>query len=128
VIIGAASAVIVLGILRGTVFGQIKTLDALTTTYGLTWLVALVLALFTFYWGYRVIGAALARFEAFRSRPGRAARRVGQPGHGRPDHGHQAEEPVRAPPVPRDLHLHDPHALRVLTGPSRHDGAEIAPS
>jgi uncharacterized membrane protein len=65
VILGAASAVIVLGILRGTVFGQIKSVDALTTTYGLTWLVALVLALFTFYWGYRVLGAALARFTAF---------------------------------------------------------------
>jgi len=65
VIVGAAASVIVLGILRGTVFGQIKSLDALTTTYGLTWLVALVLALFTFSWGCKVIGAALARFNAF---------------------------------------------------------------
>jgi uncharacterized membrane protein len=65
VITGAASAVIVLGILRGTVFGQIKSVDALTTTYGLTWLVALVVTLFTFYWGLKVIGGALERFNAF---------------------------------------------------------------
>ena len=37
---GVAVAVIVLGILRGTVFGQIKSLDALGTQYGVTWLVA----------------------------------------------------------------------------------------
>jgi uncharacterized membrane protein len=65
VIIGAASAVIVLGILRGTVFGQIKSLEALGTTYGLTWLLALVLSLVTFWWGLKVIGGALDRFNAF---------------------------------------------------------------
>jgi len=62
---GAASAVIVLGILRGTVFGSIRSLDAVTTTYGLTWLVALGLALVTFVWGVRFIGGALERFNAF---------------------------------------------------------------
>jgi uncharacterized membrane protein len=66
VIIGAASAVIVLGILRGTVFGPIRSLDVLFgTAYGITWLVALALALLTFFWGYRVIGAAVERLTAF---------------------------------------------------------------
>ena len=49
-------AVIVLGVLRGTVFGQIKSADDLFgTAYGLTWLVALVLAIATFLWGRFVI-------------------------------------------------------------------------
>ena len=65
VIMGAATAVIVLGILRGTVFGQIKSFEALTTAYGLTWLVALVLSLVTYYWGLRVITPAVERFNAF---------------------------------------------------------------
>ena len=65
VIMGAATAVIVLGILRGTVFGQIKDLDALTTTYGLTWLLALILSIVTYYWGLRVITPAVERFNAF---------------------------------------------------------------
>ena len=65
IITGAAAAVIVLGILRGTVFGSIKTLDALTTTYGLTWLFALALTVFTFFWGLKVIIGALEKFNAF---------------------------------------------------------------
>jgi uncharacterized membrane protein len=65
IITGAAMAVIVLGFLRGTVFGSIKSVDALTTTYGLTWLFALVLAIFTFFWGLKVIVGALERFNAF---------------------------------------------------------------
>lgn len=77
VLIATASAVIVLGILRGTVFGSIRSVDALTTTYGLTWLVALVLALATFYWGVKVIGGALERFSAFD--PARAAMADGRP-------------------------------------------------
>ena len=49
-------AVIVLGILRGTVFGQIKDADSLLgTAYGITWLVALVVAIATFLWGRFVI-------------------------------------------------------------------------
>ena len=63
VIKGAAIAVIVFGILRGTVYGPIKSLDALTTAYGMTWLVALVLALFTFYWGVKVLGGAIGRLD-----------------------------------------------------------------
>ena len=43
--------VILLGILRGTVFGNIRTVDYLFgSTYGWTWLVALVAALATFAW------------------------------------------------------------------------------
>jgi len=53
--------VILLGILRGTVFGQLRSLDALTTAYGITWLVALVFAIGTFVWGLRVIGPSLER-------------------------------------------------------------------
>lgn len=61
----AAGAVIVLGVLRGTVFGSIRNLDALTTTYGLTWLAALVVGVFTLFWGVRVMGGAIQRFNAF---------------------------------------------------------------
>ncbi len=59
-----AGAVILLGILRGTVFGQIKSLDALGTTYGLTWLLALVFATGTFMFGLRVIGPSLERLAS----------------------------------------------------------------
>lgn len=49
-------AVIILGIVRGTVFGPIRDTDALFgTAYGLTWLVALVVATATFLWGRYVI-------------------------------------------------------------------------
>jgi uncharacterized membrane protein len=65
VIMGAATAVIILGILRGTVFGPIRSVDALTTAYGLTWLLALVVTLVTYWWGLKVIGGALERFNAF---------------------------------------------------------------
>ncbi|HLO34986.1 MAG TPA: hypothetical protein VK194_02850 [Candidatus Deferrimicrobium sp.] len=65
VLLRVAPAVIILGFLRGTVFGSIRSLDALTTTYGLTWLVSLVVASFTLYWGVKVIGGALVRFNAF---------------------------------------------------------------
>jgi hypothetical protein len=35
------------------------------TAYGITWLVALVVAVVAFFWGLNVIGAAVARFNAF---------------------------------------------------------------
>ena len=60
----AAMGVITLGILRGTVFGSIRSLDALTTAYGITWLVALVVATGTFLWGKRVIEPAIGRMNA----------------------------------------------------------------
>ncbi len=59
-----AMAVIVLGILRGTVFGPIKSLDALTTAYGITWLVALAFAIGAYFWGERVVGTAIERMNA----------------------------------------------------------------
>ena len=64
VIPGAAIAVIVLGILRGTVWGRIHGLDALGTTYGILWLLALVLAIATFAFAKVVIEPAIARINA----------------------------------------------------------------
>jgi uncharacterized membrane protein len=49
-----AVATMVLGFLRGTVFGSIRTFDALGTPYGLTWLVALLAAVVTYALGLRL--------------------------------------------------------------------------
>ena len=51
-----ALAVLLLGVLRGTVFGPITTFDALWTTYGITWLVALVATIAIAVNGARFIG------------------------------------------------------------------------
>ena len=59
-----AMAVIALGILRGTVFGPIQSLEALGTAYGITWLVALVLAIGAYLWAERMIRPALDRMNA----------------------------------------------------------------
>jgi uncharacterized membrane protein len=59
-----APIVIVLGVIRGTAFGPIRSLDALTTAYGVTWLVALVAALLTWAWARFRIEPALARMNA----------------------------------------------------------------
>jgi uncharacterized membrane protein len=64
VIPGAAMGVIVLGILRGTVWGPIKSTDILTSTYGLTWLVALILAIATFAFAKRVLEPAIMRLNS----------------------------------------------------------------
>jgi uncharacterized membrane protein len=64
VLVRAAMAVIALGILRGTVFGPIKSVDMLTSSYGLTWLLGLVAATLTFLWGTRVLAASIARMNA----------------------------------------------------------------
>lgn len=72
-------ATIVLGILRGTVWGPIKGADVLFgTAYGITWLVALVVAVGLVGYGQMVI-------EPFRERLGRASQEearvlVGQAG------------------------------------------------
>ena len=50
-----APAVIILGVIRGTLLGPIKGVDDLLGIYGLTWLVALVVATATFLWGRFVI-------------------------------------------------------------------------
>ena len=48
--------VIILGVIRGTLLGSIHDLnDLVETAYGLTWLVALVVAIATFLWGRYVI-------------------------------------------------------------------------
>ena len=72
----SGSLVVLLGIVRGTVLGPIKSLDALLgTAYGLTWLTALVIALFLTIWGARwhdrVVGPI---WEGDQARPGVAAR------------------------------------------------------
>jgi uncharacterized membrane protein len=59
-----AIAVIALGIIRGTLFGPIDGLDDLTTAYGMTWLVALVLAIVTYFWAELMIGPAIERMNA----------------------------------------------------------------
>jgi uncharacterized membrane protein len=63
VIAPVAGLVILLGIIRGTVFGPIKSLADLGTSYGITWLIALVVAIATFYWGLRVIGRAIEKLN-----------------------------------------------------------------
>jgi uncharacterized membrane protein len=60
-----APAVIVLGVIRGTLLGPINTFaDILGTGYGVTWLVALVAATATFLWGRFVIVPATQRLAA----------------------------------------------------------------
>lgn len=58
-------AIIVLGIIRGTVLGPIDTVqDIVGTAYGLTWLVALLLTVGVFAWGLVVLEPALHRMDA----------------------------------------------------------------
>lgn len=67
VIPGVALATIVLGFLRGTLFGPIKDVAALSTDYGLYWVIGLIVALATFAWGFLVIrplGQRLTRESA----------------------------------------------------------------
>jgi uncharacterized membrane protein len=65
-----APAVIVLGIVRGTVFGPIHDTTALFgSAYGLTWLLALIVAIATFLWGRFVIVPATRALGAARLNP-----------------------------------------------------------
>jgi len=59
-----AGAVILLGIIRGTLFGPIKSLEALTTAYGITWMVGLAFAIGAHMWAERMIAPALERMNA----------------------------------------------------------------
>ena len=52
--------VLLLGILRGTVFGRIQSVDKLFTTYGIVWMIALVFTLGLIFTGARYMGPALA--------------------------------------------------------------------
>ena len=54
-----ALLVLLLGILRGTVFGRITSFDALFTTYGIVWMIALVFTLGLIFSGARYMGPAL---------------------------------------------------------------------
>ena len=57
---GVAGLVVLLGILRGTVFGPIDSVERLFgTAYGLTWLVALVVAIGLVVHGARSLGPAI---------------------------------------------------------------------
>src|SRR5262245_30647226 len=65
------SLVLILGIIRGTLFGPIQSLDLIfTTAYGITWLVALLATLALFANGARNIGPS---FAALRDSPDFAA-------------------------------------------------------
>ena len=64
VILPVAVLTILLGVIRGTVFGPIKSLEELGTIYGITWLVALVAAIATLYWGLRVLSPAVEKLNA----------------------------------------------------------------
>ena len=67
-------AIIVLGIVRGTVLGPIDGLDALFgTAYGVTWLVALVATVGTYLYGFLVLVPAIRRMEAVPVGPDGAA-------------------------------------------------------
>jgi uncharacterized membrane protein len=59
-----AGAVIVLGFIRGTFFGQINSLERLTTAYGITWLVGLAFAIGAYVWAERMVGPAIERMNA----------------------------------------------------------------
>ena len=60
-----APAVIVLGVIRGTLLGPIKSTDFLfATSYGITWMVALVAAVLTFLWSKMVIVPAVRSMDA----------------------------------------------------------------
>jgi hypothetical protein len=64
IIPAVAGGVILLGIIRGTVLGNVKSLGDLGSPYGITWLVALIVAIATFWWGLRVITPAIDRLNA----------------------------------------------------------------
>jgi hypothetical protein len=51
--------VIGLGFIRGTVFGPIKSLEVLTTAYGITWLVALLVTIALYLWAFTIYTGAL---------------------------------------------------------------------
>jgi len=59
-----ALLVILLGILRGTVFGQLKSLDdVIGTAYGQTWLVGMIVAILTFAWAEAAIAPNIAKLN-----------------------------------------------------------------
>jgi uncharacterized membrane protein len=62
--------IILLGFIRGTLLGPIKSLDFLFgSAYGLTWLVALIATITTYLWGLFVIIPALRVMDAIPLNP-----------------------------------------------------------
>ncbi len=62
--------IIILGFVRGTILGPIKSLDVLLgSAYGLTWLTALSVTILTYLFGLVVIVPALRRMDAVPVRP-----------------------------------------------------------
>ena len=62
--------IIVLGVIRGTVLGPIKSLDDLLgSAYGLTWLTALAVTILTYLFGLLVIVPALRAMDLARVEP-----------------------------------------------------------
>jgi len=61
----AGGITIIMGILRGTVWGRIDGSDVLfPSRYGIVWLIALIAAIATFAWGEGVIRPKLARVSS----------------------------------------------------------------
>lgn len=62
----SAILVILLGLVRGTLFGPVQSWDFLIgTAYGLTFLIAFLASVATFLWGHFVIDPAARRLDAF---------------------------------------------------------------
>jgi len=68
-----AIATIVLGIVRGTVLGDIRSFDDLGTLYGIEWLIGLVAAIAVLAWGTWVLSPAAGRLAAGPPSPAKAA-------------------------------------------------------
>jgi uncharacterized membrane protein len=57
---------IILGLVRGTIFGPVQSWSFLIgTAYGMTFLIASLAAVATFLWGHFAIGRAVRRMEVF---------------------------------------------------------------
>jgi hypothetical protein len=112
IITALVPVIVVLGFIRGTFLGPIKSVtDVFNTTYGITWLVALVEAIATYGWGRLVIVPSI---DALNAAPQTAEGRSNAGVRSRPG-ARQAGHRAGAAGLRRHLHLHDPHAVRALT-------------
>lgn len=63
-------AIVVLGVVRGTLLGPIDDIgEVFSTAYGLTWLVALLVTIATYLWGRLVITGAVRHMNAIPLNP-----------------------------------------------------------
>lgn len=69
--IPAAVASLVLGVIRGTVLGDVRSVDDLGTTYGLAWLASLIVGAAVLAWSVFVMPPAVVRLQ--RAEPGGAS-------------------------------------------------------